>query len=229
AKVKEQEEQIARLRVQLVDYSVKESQILNDKLVLEKRIAHMRMEFDQQQQDLVDAASKALSYRQDIMEENLRLTHSLQAARRRRSTFVSSLLPLLSAHNLQPSVPDAQSIVGNLKVLFTHSQEKLAITEEKQKKSQYQIARRAESSNNTAQSPSHPARNTLVASSQASLGIVPQQAYSHAESPISYPVRARRDWDLLANENRQILPTKAALTDTEHDNAGRTSPPRSMV
>uniref|UniRef100_A0A453SXJ3 Uncharacterized protein n=1 Tax=Aegilops tauschii subsp. strangulata TaxID=200361 RepID=A0A453SXJ3_AEGTS len=89
----------------------------------------MRMEFDQQQQDLVDAASKALSYRQDIMEENLRLTHSLQAARRRRSTFVSSLLPLLSAHNLQPSVPDAQSIVGNLKVLFTHSQEKLAITE----------------------------------------------------------------------------------------------------
>uniref|UniRef100_A0A453SXD7 AIR9-like A9 domain-containing protein n=1 Tax=Aegilops tauschii subsp. strangulata TaxID=200361 RepID=A0A453SXD7_AEGTS len=148
-------------------------------------------------------------------------------ARRRRSTFVSSLLPLLSAHNLQPSVPDAQSIVGNLKVLFTHSQEKLAITEEKQKKSQYQIARRAESSNNTAQSPSHPARNTLVASSQASLGIVPQQAYSHAESPISYPVRARRDWDLLANENRQILPTKAALTDTEHDNAGRTSPPRS--
>ncbi|KAM3193649.1 hypothetical protein ACQJBY_070336 [Aegilops geniculata] len=227
AKVKEQEEQIARLRVQLVDYTVKESQILNDKLVLEKRIAHMRMEFDQQQQDLIDAASKALSYRQDIMEENLRLTHSLQAARRRRSTFVSSLLPLLSAHNLQPSVPNAQSIVGNLKVLFTHSQEKLAITEEKQKKSQYQIARRAESSNNTAQSPSHPARNTLVASSQASLGIVPQQAYSRAESPISYPVRARRDWDLLANENRQILPTKAALTDTEHDNAGRTSPPRS--
>jgi hypothetical protein len=34
--------------------------------------------FDQQQQDLVDAASKALSYRQDIVEENVRLTHALQ-------------------------------------------------------------------------------------------------------------------------------------------------------
>ncbi len=34
--------------------------------------------FDQQQQDLVDAASKALSYRQDIIEENIRLTYALQ-------------------------------------------------------------------------------------------------------------------------------------------------------
>ena len=56
---------------------------------------------------------------------------------------------------------------------------------------------------------------------------MPQQAYPHVQRPISYPVRARRDRGLLANENRQILPTKAALTDTEHDNVGRTSPPRS--
>ena len=34
--------------------------------------------FDQQQQDLVDAASKALSYRQDIIEENIRLAYQLQ-------------------------------------------------------------------------------------------------------------------------------------------------------
>lgn len=34
--------------------------------------------FDQQQQDLVDAASKALSYRQDIIEENIRLSYALQ-------------------------------------------------------------------------------------------------------------------------------------------------------
>lgn len=34
--------------------------------------------FDQQQQDLIDAASKALSYRQDIIEENIRLTYALQ-------------------------------------------------------------------------------------------------------------------------------------------------------
>uniref|UniRef100_A0A8R7R478 Disease resistance protein RPM1 n=1 Tax=Triticum urartu TaxID=4572 RepID=A0A8R7R478_TRIUA len=224
AKVKEHEEQIASLRMHLVDYSVKESHILNEKLVLEKRIAYMRREFDQHQQDSLDAASKALSYRQDIIEENLHLAYSLQAARRSRSNFVLSLTPLLSAHNLQPSIPDAQSIVSNLKVLFTHLQEKLAITEEKQKELQYQIARRAESSNITAQTPSHPPGNAL---SQTDLDIVPQQAYPHVQRPISYPVRARRDRGLLANENRQILPTKAALTDTEHDNVGRTSPPRS--
>jgi hypothetical protein len=34
--------------------------------------------FDQQQQDLIDTASEALSYRQDIIEENIRLTYALQ-------------------------------------------------------------------------------------------------------------------------------------------------------
>ncbi|XP_066381549.1 uncharacterized protein [Miscanthus floridulus] len=223
-KVKEQEEEIAQLRRHLSDYSVKEARILNEKHVLEKRIAYMRMAFDQQQQDLVDAASKALSYRQDIIEENIRLTYALQAAHQERSTFVSSLLPLLSEYNLQPPVLDAQSIVSNLKVLFKHLQEKLIITEEKLKESQYQIAPwHAESSNNTsaaAQSPSHTPGNAL---SKANLDIVPQQAYSHVQSPAS-PVRARRDWDLLGNENRQVIRSEVATTSAEHDNVGRTSP-----
>ncbi|RLN29766.1 uncharacterized protein C2845_PM05G26640 [Panicum miliaceum] len=228
AKVKEHEEEIVQLRRHLSDYSVKEAQILNEKHVLEKRIAYMRMAFDQQQQDLVDAASKALSYRQDIIEENIRLTYALQAAHQERSTFVSSLLPLLSEYNLQPSVLDAQSIVSNLKVLFKHLQEKLIITEEKLKESQYQITPwRAESSNNTsaaAQSPSHPPGNALVTSVKANLDIVPQQAYSHVQSPASSPVRTRRDWDLLGNENRQAIPSEVATTSAEHDNIGRTSP-----
>ncbi|RCV16175.1 hypothetical protein SEVIR_3G119000v4 [Setaria viridis] len=225
AKVKEHEEEIAQLRRHLSDYSVKETQILNEKHLLEKRIAYMRMAFDQQQQDLVDAASKALSYRQDIIEENIRLTYALQAAHQERSTFVQSLLPLLSEYNLQPSVLDAQSIVSNLKVLFKHLQEKLIITEEKLKESQYQITPwRAESSNNTsaaAQSPSHPTGNALV---KANLDIVPQQAYSHVRSPASSPVRARRDWDLLGNESRQAIQSEVATTNAEHDNIGRTSP-----
>ncbi|CAN6336562.1 unnamed protein product [Urochloa humidicola] len=228
AKVKEHEEEIAQLRRHLSDYSVKEAQILNEKHVLEKRIAYMRMAFDQQQQDLVDAASKALSYRQDIIEENIRLTYALQAAHQERSTFVQSLLPLLSEYNLQPSVLDAQSIVSNLKVLFKHLQEKLIITEEKLKESQYQITPwRAESSNNTsaaAQSPSHPPGNALVTSVKANLDIVPQQAYSHVQSPSASPVRARRDWDLLGNESHQAIQSEVATTSAEHDNVGRTSP-----
>ncbi|MCI89775.1 hypothetical protein A2U01_0111064, partial [Trifolium medium] len=36
-------------------------------------------------------------------------------AQQERSTFVSSLLPLLAEYSLQPPVPDAQSIVSNVK------------------------------------------------------------------------------------------------------------------
>ncbi|KAA3475553.1 Retrotransposon gag protein [Gossypium australe] len=121
-KVREQEEEILQLRKQLAEFSVKEAQIRNEKYVLEKRISYMRLAFDQQQQDLVDAASKALSYRQDIIEENIRLAYQLQAAQQERTTFISSLLPLLTEYSLQPPVPDAQSIVSNVKVsLLMHS------------------------------------------------------------------------------------------------------------
>ncbi|KFK25213.1 hypothetical protein AALP_AA8G081800 [Arabis alpina] len=139
-KVQEQEQELLRLRKYLADYSVKEAQIRNEKYVLEKRIGHMRLAFDQQQQDLVDAASKALSYRQEIIEENIRLTYALQAAEQERSTFVSYLLPLLSEYSLHPQVSDSQSIVSNVKVLFRHLQEKLLLTETKLKETEYQLA-----------------------------------------------------------------------------------------
>ncbi|KAK6923300.1 hypothetical protein RJ641_011604 [Dillenia turbinata] len=131
-----------------------EAQIRNDKFVLEKRIAYMRMAFDQQQQDLVDAASKALSYRQDIIEENICLAYALQDAQQERSTFVSSLLPLLAEYSLQPPVADAQSIVSNLKIppfLTSEAQNpdfvRFLITTKESKQSPNQI-----SSSNTASS-----------------------------------------------------------------------------
>ncbi|KAL1191262.1 hypothetical protein V5N11_001495 [Cardamine amara subsp. amara] len=139
-KVQEQEQEIFRLQKYLADYSVKEAQIRNEKYILEKRIAHMRLAFDQQQQDLVDASSKALSYRQEIIEENIRLTYALQAAEQERSMFVSYLLPLLSEYSLNPQVSDSQSIVSNVKVLFRHLQEKLRLTETKLKETEYQLA-----------------------------------------------------------------------------------------
>ncbi|KAI4967907.1 hypothetical protein ZWY2020_005521 [Hordeum vulgare] len=81
--VKEHEE-ITQLRKHLDNYIIKEAQILKEKSVLERRIAYMRVAFDHQQQDLVDAASKALAYRQDIIEENIRLTYALQTAHQER-------------------------------------------------------------------------------------------------------------------------------------------------
>jgi hypothetical protein len=57
-----------------------EAQLISEKRILEQRVAELRMTHDQMQQGLVDAASKALSYRQDILEENIRLTYAVQVS-----------------------------------------------------------------------------------------------------------------------------------------------------
>nr|XP_051222384.1 uncharacterized protein LOC127340673 isoform X14 [Lolium perenne] len=224
-KVKEREEEITRLREHLGNYAVKEAKILNEKCTLEKRISYMRAAFDQQQQDLIDAASKALSYRQDIVEENVRLTYALQAAHQERSTFISSLVPLLSEYeNLRPPVLDAQSIVSNLKVLFRHLQEQLMISEEKVQESQYQITPwQTELPNKSSlpvQSPNNPLGKAL---SKNSLDIVPQTPYPHVQSPMSSPVQGRGDWSVLANKNGQVIPSEDPARNTDHDYRERTS------
>ncbi|XP_050387992.1 uncharacterized protein LOC126803216 isoform X3 [Argentina anserina] len=204
----EHEEEIMQLRRRLSDYSIKEAQICNEKYVLEKRIAYMRLAFDQQQQDLVDAASKALSYRQDIIEENIRLTYALQDAQQERTTFVSSLLPLLAEYSLQPPVLDAQSIVSNVKVLFKHLQEKLLLTETKLKESQYQLRpwnSELNNSNTAMQSPAHSFGATLITSIKNGLELVPQQTYSHGNEPVSASdVQTTRDWDLLGRDQSAL-------------------------
>ncbi|KAF5194299.1 transmembrane protein [Thalictrum thalictroides] len=204
-KVRDQEEEILQLRRHLADYSVKEAQICNEKYALEKRIAYMRMAFDQQQQEIVDAASKSLSYRQDIIEENIRLTYALQAAQQEKSTFVSSLLPLLVDYSLQPPVLDAQPIASGLKILFKHLQEKLLITEAKLKESQHQVAPwRSELSDlpNFTRSPSPSIGAALTTSNIMGLELVPQPAYSHRLAPLS-PSDALKntEWDQLVQHN----------------------------
>lgn len=225
-KIRDHEQEILLLRKHLAEYSIKEAQIRNEKYVLEKRIAHMRLAFDQQQQDLVDAASKALSYRQDIIEENIRLTYALQAAQQERSTFVSSLLPLLADYSLQPPVPDAQSIVSNLKVLFKHLQEKLNVTEAKLKESQYHMApwrSDVSHSNFAPQSPSHSIGATLTTSNKNALELVPQPAYSHGNMPFSSSdPQATPDWGPLDHHHGGL--GGAMAKDMEPDDSGRYSP-----
>ncbi|CAN8252109.1 unnamed protein product [Cochlearia groenlandica] len=181
-KVQENEQEILQLKRYLTDCSVKEAQIRNEKYILEKRIAYMRLAFDQQQQDLIDASSKALSYRQELIEENIRLTYALQATEQERSTFVSYLLPLLSEYSLQPQVSDAQSIVRNVKVLFKHLQEKLHLTETKLKELEYQLApwqSDVNHSNDSALAPSPAAGVALTHSTKDSL-------YSHDQTAIEW-------------------------------------------
>ncbi|XP_049375015.1 uncharacterized protein LOC125840073 isoform X1 [Solanum verrucosum] len=217
-KIQEHEQEVVQMRKYLSEYSIKEAQIRNEKYVLEKRIAYMRMAFDQQQQDLVDAASKAISYRQDIIEENIRLTYALQAAQQERSTFVSSLLPLLAEYSLQPSVADAQSIVSNVKVLFRHLQEKLFVTEAKLKESQYQMApwRSDMNLSNFAHSPPQ------SAGIKEGLELVPQQAYSSEKAPLSSDPRTTTDWDPLSNPQSGL--NRDAERNPETDDLGRYSP-----
>ncbi|CAN4090671.1 unnamed protein product [Withania somnifera] len=216
-KIQEHEQEIVIMRKYLSEYSVKEAQIRDEKYVLEKRIAYMRMAFDQQQQDLVDAASKAISYRQDIIEENIRLTYALQAAQQERSTFISSLLPLLAEYSLQPPMSDAQSIVSNVKVLFRHLQEKLFVTEAKLKESQYQMApwRSDMNLSNFAHSPQS-------AGVKEGLELLPQQDYSSEKAPLSYDPRTTTDWDPLRNPQSGL--NRDAERNLETDDLERYSP-----
>ncbi|XP_014513895.1 uncharacterized protein LOC106772187 isoform X2 [Vigna radiata var. radiata] len=221
--IQEHEEEIILLRKHLADYSVKEAQIRNEKYLLEKRIAYMRLAFDQQQQDLVDAASKALSYRQDIIEENIRLTYALQDAQQERSTFVSSLLPLLAEYSLQPPVPDAQSIVSNVKVLFKHLQEKLLLTESKLKESQYQLTPwRSDTNHANVATQSHSIGAPLANSNKNSLELVPQHMYSQAKPQVSVDAQAGTDWDLLGRHQNGF--SGGVATSVDADDLGRYSP-----
>ncbi|XP_047151953.1 uncharacterized protein LOC124823713 isoform X4 [Vigna umbellata] len=221
--IQEHEEEIILLRKHLADYSVKEAQIRNEKYLLEKRIAYMRLAFDQQQQDLVDAASKALSYRQDIIEENIRLTYALQDAQQERSTFVSSLLPLLAEYSLQPPVPDAQSIVSNVKVLFKHLQEKLLLTESKLKESQYQLTPwRSDTNHANVATQSHSIGAPLANSNKNSLELVPQHMYSQVKPQVSVDAQAGTDWDLLGRHQNGF--SGGVATSVNADDLGRYSP-----
>ncbi|XP_074311653.1 uncharacterized protein LOC141647399 isoform X2 [Silene latifolia] len=222
--IREREEEIIQLRKHLADFSIKEAQIRDEKYALEKRIAHLRMAFDQQQQDVVDAASKALSYRQGVIEENVRLTYALQDAQQERTTFVSSLLPLLAEYALQPQVSDAQSIVSNIKVLFKHLQEKLIITEAKLKESQYQLTpwrSYGTSPNFASQSPEHSSGAALT-SGKIGLELVPQTAFSPANMANSGGQMAT-DWDSRGQYALQISAT-GPVQNTELNNPGMFSP-----
>ncbi|KAK9113763.1 hypothetical protein Syun_020560 [Stephania yunnanensis] len=229
-KVRQHEEEISQLRKHLAEYSIKEAQIRNEKSVLEKRIAFMRKAFDQQQQDLVDAASKSLSYRQDIIEENIRLTYALQVAQQERSIFVSSLLPLLAEYSLQPTVLDAQSIANNLKVLFKHLQEKLLLIEAKLKESQYQITPWQPDSwnhpNFVPQSPSPSTSTAVSASNKMGLELVPQPAYPHGQTPASPPPNAQQamPWDSRGYHNDPTNLVGGLTRNMEPDNVRRPSP-----
>ncbi|KAF5207965.1 transmembrane protein, partial [Thalictrum thalictroides] len=149
------------------------------------------------------------------------------AAQQEKSTFVSSLLPLLVEYSLQPPVHDAQSIVSSLKILFKHLQEKLLVTEAKLKESQYQVAPwRSESSDHphlTPQSPSPSSGAALTTSKIMGLELVPQPSYSHRQAPLSPSSDAQKntEWDQHSPHTNFVdIPAKSL----DLENLGRPVP-----
>jgi len=126
-----------QLQSRLGDANIKEAQLISEKRILERRVAELRLAYDQQQKGLVDAASQALSYRQEILEENIRLTYALQVAEQERGFYVQSLMPLLAEFDLQPAVSDAHSMVSHIKILVQKLRSELELMENKLKDSQY--------------------------------------------------------------------------------------------
>ncbi|CAM6011748.1 unnamed protein product [Sphagnum balticum] len=127
----------AQLRKRLTEASIKEAQLISEKRILELRVAELRLAYDQMQQALVDAASKALSYRQDILEENIRLTYAVQLAEQDRMMYVQSLMPLLTEFELQPPILDAHSMVSYIKILVQRLRSELELYKAKVKDSEY--------------------------------------------------------------------------------------------
>ncbi|BBN04539.1 hypothetical protein MPTK1_3g05520 [Marchantia polymorpha subsp. ruderalis] len=192
------EEENMILHKRLTEAAIKDAQMLSEKRILERRVAELRLAYDQQQQGLVDAASKALSYRQDVLEENIRLTYALQAADNERSVYVSLLLPLLAEFDLQPTTHDAHSMVSAIKILVQHLRSELSLSEMqgKNKEPLFRQQWRADPSYHAAgqypqQSPPRGAQKLH------GLEIVPQQAYVHQQMPSSppSPLHHANNWD----------------------------------
>ncbi|XVF14715.1 hypothetical protein REPUB_Repub09cG0085500 [Reevesia pubescens] len=232
-KIRKHEEEILQLHKHLAEFSVKEAQFRNKKYVLEKRVAYMRLAFDQQQQDLADAASKALSYRQDIIEENIRLTYQLQPPLPDAPSIVSNVkVSLKMLSNWVDEIVRLESVLKQnpyqleknwdtvffiyVDVLFKHLQEKLIITESKLKESQYQLApwrSDVNHSNFAPQSPSHSLGATLTIS----------PAYPQGKTQIVSDAQTDSNWD-LPSQYQGGLGGGIASKDLEPDDLGRFSP-----
>ncbi|XP_031494500.1 uncharacterized protein LOC116260355 isoform X3 [Nymphaea colorata] len=218
-KIRERDEEIMQLKNYIADYAMKEAQIRNEKCILEKKISYMRTALDQQQQDLVDAVSKATSYRLDILDENIRLSLALQVARQECSIFVSSLFHLLAEFDMKPQAMDAQSIVGNLKILIENLRQQINFSEMNLKGSQYELVPcRTDQSGNT-----FPLQ---ISSHQSSgLDMVPQQMYSQPQTstPSLSAVAARDNGENSGNHQYEPVSMHLVTRSPTRDDQGSSS------
>lgn len=199
ARPSEEELNPSILKSRLVEASMKEIELLKEKRILERRVAELRLAYDQQQQSLVDAASKALSYRQNVLEENIRLTYALQVAEQERTTYVQNLMPLLAEFDLQPPVSDAHSMVSHIKILVQKLRSELHLYESKVKDPQF-YPQPYQPPYPTQQSYNPPPHSPTFHQSHG-LEIVPSYSQRPA-SPVQQVRPGRPSWDSVVSSPR---------------------------
>lgn len=107
---------------------VKEAQLLSDKRSLERRVAELRMAYDQQQQGMLEATSQALAYRKEVLDDNVRLAQALERAESDRTVFVGTLMPLMAEFGLHPDANDASELVNAVKLVVQRLLTALSLT-----------------------------------------------------------------------------------------------------
>ncbi|KAB2002422.1 hypothetical protein ES319_D11G065400v1 [Gossypium barbadense] len=190
------------------------------------KVREQEEEILQLRKQLAEFSVKEAQIRNEKYALEKRISHMRLAAQQERTTFISSLLPLLTEYSLQPPVPDAQSIVSNVKVLFKHLQEKLIVIESKLKESQYQLApwrSDVNHSNFPPQSPLHSLGATLPTSSKNGLELVPQPTYSLGKTQLISDAQKDFKWD-VPSQQQGGLGGGVASKNLEPDDLGRYSP-----
>lgn len=125
SRVGTKEQEIMLLREQIARASIKESHLLNEKRLLERKFSELRLALDEKQNEAVTTASNELALRKGDLEENLRLITELKIAEDERYVFMSSILGLLTEYGVWPRVTNASALTDSIKHLHDQLQLKI--------------------------------------------------------------------------------------------------------
>lgn len=232
------QDEINQLKKLLSDCAMKEMQLVHENHMLEKRMSELRLTIEKYQQELVDATSRETSIRQDVLEENARLSSDIRSALQEIHFYASSLMPLLAEFNLQPATRDPHSIVSGIKALVQHLREQHLREQHLREEGRNDLMppkqpwRNSQgyppSQHGVSSSPVHPMSWAPKSPEPHGLEIVPQASYLQPERPLSptSPLAHNPgDWDLpgAANPHHHFSydrpPYSAQTAEPQHMNS----------
>ncbi|RAL48919.1 hypothetical protein DM860_001239 [Cuscuta australis] len=130
-RAKAQQSEIRSLREQIALASVRESQLLNEKYILEKKFSELRLALDEKQSEAIASASNELARRKGDLEHNLRLINELKEMEDERYVFMSSMLGLLTEYGIFPRIANASTLTHHIKHVHDELKMKIRIAHAK--------------------------------------------------------------------------------------------------